>query len=122
MEKPKKEYRILVVDDEPDVTLTLKAGLEDNGFQVDSFNNPLRALEEYKPNFYDLLLIDVRMPQMTGFELYKEIMLRDSNAKACFITAFVTYHKYITENMNVKCFIKKPIMMKRLLELIRSVL
>jgi two-component system, OmpR family, response regulator ChvI len=120
--KSKPRYRILVVDDEPDITLTLKSGLEENGFQVFCYNNPFKALEQFKPNYFDLLLIDIRMPKMSGFKLYKEIMLIDPKAKICFITAFVTYHKYITENTNIHCFIKKPIMIEQLLEHIKPVL
>ncbi len=65
--------RILVVDDEPDITLSLKLGLEDNGFEVDTYNDPLQVLPNFKADFYDLLLIDIKMPQMDGFELYKKL-------------------------------------------------
>jgi DNA-binding response OmpR family regulator len=64
--------RILVVDDEPDITLSLKLGLEDNGFEVDTYNDPLQVLSNFKSNSYDLLLLDIKMPHMNGFELYKK--------------------------------------------------
>jgi CheY-like chemotaxis protein len=64
---PKK---ILIVDDEPDITLTLGNGLEQGGYDVHVFNDPLVALSNFKPDTYDLLLLDIKMPNMTGFELY----------------------------------------------------
>ena len=62
----KCEIRILLVDDEPDIALTFKIGLEDNGFTVDAFNNPFKALSNFKAGFYDLLLLDIKMPKMNG--------------------------------------------------------
>jgi two-component system, OmpR family, response regulator ChvI len=66
---------LFVVDDEPDITLAFSMGLEDSGFVVDAFNDPLLALEVFKAQkkSYDLALIDVKMPKMNGFELFKEI-------------------------------------------------
>jgi two-component system, OmpR family, response regulator ChvI len=63
--------RVLVVDDEPDINLTFKTGLEAKGFIVDAFSDPVLALSDFKPGVYDLLLPDVRMPQIIGFELYE---------------------------------------------------
>jgi two-component SAPR family response regulator len=65
--------------------------LEMNGFEVDSYNDPLLALSSFKPNFYGLALLDIRMPKMNGFELYKEIKDIDNKIEACFITAFEDY-------------------------------
>ena len=61
--------RILVVDDEPDITLMLKKVLEDNGFSVDSFNEPSSVIQNFRPGVYDLLILDIRMPSINGFEL-----------------------------------------------------
>jgi DNA-binding response OmpR family regulator len=81
--------RIFIVDDEPDLTLAFKEGLEDNGLQVDAFNDPHIALSAFKNNpSYDLALIDIRMPEMNGFELYNEMKKIDDQVKVCFITAF----------------------------------
>jgi DNA-binding response OmpR family regulator len=81
--------RIFIVDDEPDLTLVFKLALEDNGFKVDAFNDPHIALSAFKNNpSYDLALIDIRMPEMNGFELYNEMKKIDDQVKVCFITAF----------------------------------
>src|SRR5919198_5463371 len=83
--------RILLVDDDVDITTSLKIGLEDNGFAVDAFNDPLEALSSFKPSLYDLLLFDVRMPQLNGFNLYDKIKQEKNNnkhLKVCFITAY----------------------------------
>jgi two-component system catabolic regulation response regulator CreB/two-component system response regulator ChvI len=82
-----KEKRILIVDDEPDVNLALRIVLEDNNFIVDSFNDPLRALENFKADMYDLAILDIKMPKKDGFEVYKEILKIDNRVKVCFLTA-----------------------------------
>ena len=73
--------RIMVVDDEPDITLQLSVVLEENGFKVDPFNDALLALENFKPDLYDLLILDIKMPKMNGFELYQEIKKIDTKVK-----------------------------------------
>ena len=85
--------RILLVDDERDITFALSIGLEDHGFVVDSFNDPLLALQFFKDKeknnkSYALVLIDIKMPKMNGYELYNEIRKIDDKVKVCFITAF----------------------------------
>jgi DNA-binding response OmpR family regulator len=103
---------ILIVDDEIDITLAFKKGLESDGFQVDIYNDPVMALSNFKSGFYDLLLLDVRMPKMNGFELYQEIEKVDKKAKVCFITAFEVYYHALREifpMLDVGCFIRKPI-------------
>jgi CheY-like chemotaxis protein len=79
--------RILIVDDNPDITLSFSIGLEDGGFKVNTYNDPLDALLNFKPSFYDLMLIDINMPNMNGFELCTKILEIDLNVKICFITA-----------------------------------
>lgn len=68
---------------------TFKAGLESNNreFEVYTYNDPLVALLEFKPNFYDLLLIDINLPYMNGFELSERILKLDVNVKVCFMSA-----------------------------------
>ena len=115
--------KILIVDDDPDIVLTFKTGLESSGFEVDSYNNPLLALKNFKANFYDLLLIDIRMPSMTGFEFYQEINKIDNKAKVCFITAFEIYYRALLEefpDLERKCFIQKPISIDELVKRIQK--
>ena len=117
------KIKILLVDDDPDIVLTFKTGLESSGFEVDSYNDPLLALKNFKANFYDLLLIDIRMPDMTGFEFYQKISKIDNNAKVCFITAFEVYYRALLEQFpysNNKCFIRKPISIDDLVKRIKK--
>jgi two-component system, OmpR family, response regulator ChvI len=117
------ENRILLVDDEPDIALAFKIGLEDNGFNVDAFNNPSKALSNLKAGLYDLLLLDIKMPKMNGFELYPEIEKMDKKAKVCFITAFEVYYKSLRQlfpTVKVDCYIKKPITTDELVQRIKS--
>jgi two-component system, OmpR family, response regulator ChvI len=112
-----KRYRILLVDDESSITQTFELGLKQYGFDVDTFNNPISALASYKPGNYDLLLFDIRMPIMNGFELYKEIRRVDEQAKICFITAYEiddNDFKKSFPTMTLRHFIKKPISLDKL--------
>ena len=88
MMNKKSNNRILLVDDEPDIALAFKIGLEDNGFVVDVFNDPLLALSSLKQGLYVLALLDIKMPRMNGFDLYSEIRKLDDKVKVCFMTAF----------------------------------
>lgn len=115
--------KILVVDDEPDITSSIKTGLEKKGFEVQVYNEPLKALSEFKPNEFDLLLIDIRMPKMNGFELYREIKKKSNDVKICFFTAFEVYYEEFRKmfpNLEVKCFIRKPITINDLVVHINS--
>lgn len=104
--------RILVVDNEADITLTLQLGLEVGGF-VDAFTDPDLALKSFKPNFYDLVLIDIMMPNMDGFELYERLKKVDPDIRVCFLTASEMYHEKIREvehcALNKDLFLQKPI-------------
>ena len=114
---------ILIVDDEIDITLAFKKGLESNGFMVDIYNDPVIALLNFKSDFYDLILVDVRMPKMNGFELYQEIEKLDKKSKVCFITAFEVYYHALREifpTLEVGCFIRKPIEIDDLVKRINS--
>jgi DNA-binding response OmpR family regulator len=111
--------RILVIDDEPDVNITLRKVLEKNGFIVDSYENPFLALENFKPHYYDLLILDIKMPKMSGFSFYREIKKRDDKLKICFLTAGEMYYgsySDIFSSLPANCFIRKPITNDELLE------
>ena len=71
--------RILLVDDEPDVVEVFGRGLKLKGMQIDVYTSPQEALESFKPNTYDLAILDIRMPDMTGFQLYREMKARPFN-------------------------------------------
>jgi DNA-binding NtrC family response regulator len=104
--------KILLVDDDTDVVSTFKMILELNGFEVDAYTNPLSALSNFKPNEFGLLILDIRMPNMNGFELYKKLRIIDDNVEVCFITAFEDYHEEFKDSFptldEAKHFIRKP--------------
>ena len=105
--------RILVVDDEPDLTQVSTLALEYHGFKVDSFTDPQEALSKYKPGLYDLVILDIKMPKMDGFELYHEIKKKDNNANVCFLTASELYYEEFRKKeycaLDRNRFIRKPI-------------
>jgi len=109
--------RILVVDDEADVASTVKMGLERDGFAVDAFTDPQTALDHFKQDYYAMVITDIRMPNINGFELYRELKKKDEKIKVAFMTAFEVYEgefRKVFTNTDVKCFIKKPIGMSDL--------
>ena len=103
----------MVVDNEKDITITLQIGLEDTGFNVDTFNDPSLALKSFKPNFYDLVLIDIVMPDIDGFDLYERLKKIDPDIKAYFLTASEMYHEEFRKaehcSLNNDLFLQKPI-------------
>ena len=107
------KVRILVVDDEPDITFTLRAELEGGGFDVDAFTDPELALSSFKLGLFDLVLIDIMMPKMDGFELYERLKNVDPGVKVCFLTASEMYLEEIREvehcDLNKDLFLQKPI-------------
>ncbi|HJR47998.1 MAG TPA: response regulator [Nitrososphaeraceae archaeon] len=123
-----KKYRVMMVDDEQDITTVFKMGLENNQFIVTTFNDPLEALSKFRPGFYDLLILDIRMPGMDGFQLYRNIRDIDNKVKVCFLTAFDESRRELRTSFpfleEVKCYLKKPItvrdLVKRLADLANS--
>ena len=112
--------RILVVDDEPDLTTVSTLALEYHGFKVDTFNDPQEALSSFKPDYYDFLLIDIKMPQMSGYDLYDNIKKIDSKVKSCFISAYEINYQALREQfptLEMECY-AKPIEIN---ELIRKI-
>lgn len=105
--------RVLIVDDEPDLTLLYRLSLELAGFKVETYNDSSEALSNFRPGSYDLIILDIKMPVMDGFSLYEELNKKDSNAKICFLTAGEMYHqqyrldKYSSLKGNL--FLRKPI-------------
>ncbi|MGA8911256.1 MAG: response regulator [Nitrososphaeraceae archaeon] len=102
----------MIVDDESDIILPIKIGLEDNGFEVDAFSEPLLALSNFKANSYDLVILDIKMPDMNGFELYREMRKIDEKIKVFFFTATETYYEDLKEifpTIDKRQFIIKPL-------------
>jgi DNA-binding response OmpR family regulator len=118
--------RILVVDDEPDLTQVSRLALEYHGFKVDSFNDPHLALSKYSPGLYDLVILDIKMPNMDGFELYLEIKKIDTNANVCFLTASEQYYEEFREKeyyaLDRNLFIRKPIENEDLVKEIKKII
>lgn len=118
--------RIMIVDDEPDINSAFKVVLKRGGFDVDTFDDPVDALEKFKPKFYDLLILDVKMPDMDGFELYQKIKRLDGDVKICFLTASELYYERFREGkyppLDKDLFIRKPIANRELLRKINSIL
>jgi DNA-binding response OmpR family regulator len=123
-----KNKRILLVDDESDVTTVLTFALEDYGFEVESYNNPLVALSNFKPNYYNLAILDIKMPEMNGFELLRKIRKEDENLRICFLTALTELKDHMSDiNELGPAFVKdrvirKPISNKDLLNDINRII
>ncbi|MGA8082315.1 MAG: response regulator, partial [Candidatus Nitrosopolaris sp.] len=103
---------ILVVDDEPDVCFVLEKVLGENGFVVNSYENPLLALEGFMARTYNLVILDVKMSEINGFDLYREIKRLDKKANVCFLTAREKCngaYSDIFSSLPANCFIRKPI-------------
>ena len=119
-----KHKRILVVDDNSDIVFTLRIELEsDPVMQAYSYDNPVTALLDFKPNFYDLLLIDVNMPLMDGFQLAQKLLQKDLNVKICFMTSGeinMDAAREVHPLKSIGCFIKKPITTEQLIKRIKA--
>ena len=103
----------MVVDDESDLTLFYRMFFEYHGVEVDTFNDPREALSKYKPDYYDLIVLDIKMPGMDGFELYRKIQKIDDKAKVCFLTASeMSYEEFRRKEhsaLDKDLFIRKPV-------------
>jgi DNA-binding response OmpR family regulator len=130
-DKPRFWKRILIIDDTADITKTFKAGIEESNNNTDArkrievytSNDPVIALSEFKPNFYDLLLADINMPHMNGFELCEKILAIDINVKVCFMSSVEINREALREiypALSLGCFIRKPVTIDYLVERIMS--
>jgi DNA-binding response OmpR family regulator len=121
--------KILLVDNEADITFALKNALEHYGFSIDSFNDSMLSLNSYKCNFYDLIILDIKMPNMDGFELFNKIKEKDPKVKICFLTASeLFYEEYrkkryvLGEILGEEYFIQKPIKTDDLVQKINALI
>jgi len=117
------------VDDEPDITFTIRKILENKGFQIDSFNDPITALKSHKNNFYDLVILDIKMPKMDGFELYSKLKEKDPKVKICFLTASEMYYEkfrktrlILSKKIGENYFIQKPIKSEELIRKLEDIM
>ena len=121
-----RKKRVMLVDDEFDIISVLKVVLEENGFQVDPFEDSICALRSYKAGLYDLLILDIKMPEMDGFELYDEINKIDNKVKVCFLTASEMYYSKLRKekycSIDKDLFIQKPIENEDLVKALSKIL
>ena len=118
------QYRILVVDDEPDILLTLKIVLESSGFKTEAFRDPILALRNFTAGSYDLALLDMRMPRITGLGLYRELVKIDKKIKVCFLSAISNYQEFVKyfPTINESQVIVKPVDNRTLIERINKIM
>jgi DNA-binding response OmpR family regulator len=123
--------RILIVDDNPDITLTFRRAFEEANrisgtkisFHVNTYNDPLLALLEFKPDFYDLMLVDINMPKMNGFDFCVKVFEVDINPKVCFMTSGLLNQEALKEqypSLSIGCFIRKPVSIENLVRRVRA--
>ncbi len=126
-----KVKKILLVDDEPDITFTIKNMLYNTGFQMYTFNDPITPLKLYRRNFYDLVILEIKIPNMDGFELYIKIKEKDPTVKICFLTAIAIFDEEFRKSrpevdriITQECFIQKPIttedLIKKLIDIMNT--
>jgi len=120
----KRSNMILVVDDEPDANMTLRTLLEENGFETNAYTDPVLALEGFIPGKFDLLLLDIKMPKIGGFELYQKMKEIDKEVKVCFVTASELFYEEFRDNREIdeKYFILKPMKNEEMMKRINSIL
>jgi CheY-like chemotaxis protein len=121
--------KIFLVDNEIDITYALENALENYGFKVDSFNDPILALDNYQTNFYDLVILDIKMPKMDGFELYVKLREKEPKVKICFLTASELFYEEfrnarlkLGEKVGEEYFIQKPIKTEDLIKKINKLM
>ena len=113
--------RVLLVDDDPDIVDVVKRGLEMRGLPVDAFVDPEKALQAFRPDTYDIAILDVRMPKINGFQLYREILKRDDKVRVRFFTAFEEFReefKRAFPDLVERRFIKKPTTIGKIAEVL----
>jgi DNA-binding response OmpR family regulator len=116
-----------LVDDEPDITRLVRMVLEDNEFVVDSYTDPTLALSNFKPGLYNLLLLDIKMPKMSGLDLYQKMKEIDSNVKICFLTASELFYEEYRRldaypTLDKEYFIQKPFRTEDLIHKLNEIL
>jgi CheY-like chemotaxis protein len=119
-----KKCRILLVDDEKDIVTVVKKGLEKRGLEVDVYTDPLEALSRFTARLYDLLILDIRMPGMSGIQLLKRLRAIDEKIRVLFLTAFEIEENewyLVLPGVDVNGFIKKPVRLEDLFNTISKI-
>ena len=111
-----------MVDDDNDINLTLKKILEEKGYYIHEFSNPLDALQKFRKGIYSLIILDIKMPKMNGFEFYNEIIKIDNNIKVCFLTAGETDYDRYNDILHRNLCLRKPIENEVLLKTIKDII
>jgi two-component system alkaline phosphatase synthesis response regulator PhoP len=125
----KRKHKILLVDDEPDLCMVYQMVLEDAGYECKSYTDPVKALQEFRPNYYGLVILDIKMPLLNGFELCKNIIELDKTVQVIFLTAGGEYHEEIrrqshpelADNSNID-YVQKPIGNQELVQIVNMII
>jgi DNA-binding response OmpR family regulator len=129
-QKSRRRKRILLVDDEPDLCMVYQIVLQDAGFECTSYIDPVKALKEFRPNYYNLILLDIKMPILNGFELCKKIRELDNTPHVIFITASEEYYEksrsqdyreLVNNDSNIS-YIQTPIGNKELVQIVNMIM
>jgi two-component system, OmpR family, response regulator ChvI len=124
IEKPPavtRKRRVLIVDNDPDITKSFGLALEDSGLfeKVEQCNDPMLALSNFRPDTYDIVLLEVKMPDLNGFELYNKIKRIDNKVRVCFITPQDLDHNALKEELpllEIECLISKTVAVSDLIK------
>jgi CheY-like chemotaxis protein len=120
-----KKKRILLVDDEPDICIVYQIVLQDAGYECISYTDPVKALKEFRPNYYDLILLDIKMPVLNGFELCKKIIELDKTVHIIFVTAAEEYYEQFRgqhfPELGKINYIQKPIGNEELVQIVNMI-
>ncbi|MDQ6865479.1 MAG: response regulator [Thermoproteota archaeon] len=118
--------KILLVEDEQDLSVVFNMVLEDGGYEVDCFTDPLLALKNFESGFYDLVILDIKMPEMDGFELHRKLKKIDNAVKICFLTASEMYYEEFRKEefcgLDIDLFLRKPIKNEDLIKEINRIM
>jgi CheY-like chemotaxis protein len=118
--------KILLVEDEQDLSVVFNMVLEDGGYEVDCFTDPLLELKNFESGFYDLVILDIKMPEMDGFELHRKLKKIDNAVKICFLTASEMYYEEFRKEefcgLDKDLFLRKPIKNEDLIKEINRIM
>jgi DNA-binding response OmpR family regulator len=122
-----QQKRIMIIDDEQDIAIILRMILEDNGYKADCYTDPVSAYQNFRDGQYDLVLLDIKMPEVGGFHLYQKIREADSKVKICFLTASEYYYEQFRKERGYdvfkqEFFLRKPIGAEDLVQAINKLL